>query len=127
MSSDAKPKPFIGLFHEIFRENPPLLLPVQPLDEHGQPVGPPITTQRELLASGAFADPVRDALAEAAAAAKKAEDLVRQRYHANTNGDAVPLREVLPHITQAAFHAREAVKTWRPHEYPRKLKEAADE
>lgn len=108
-------------------EERPLPIPVQSVDEHGDPVGPPITTWRELHASGAFADPVRDALAEAHAAVKKAEDLVRARYLADTNGDAAALRPVLGELTQAGFHAGRAVAAWKPHEYPRKIEEEKTE
>lgn len=103
--------------------NAPLPLPVQPLGPDGEPLGPPITTWRELHASGAFADPVRDALAVASAAVKKAEDLVRERYLANTNGDAAALREVLSQLVQAGIHTHKAGEAWKPHEYPRKIEE----
>lgn len=83
-----------------------------------KPDGPPITTWRGLHASGAFADPVRDAVAEAYAAVKKAEDLVRERYLANTNGDAAALREVLSQLVQAGVYTHKAGEAWKPHEYP---------
>lgn len=120
---DDKFKAVGEAFRELLFGDRPLPLPVQPLDEHGNPDGPAITTWKELHASGVFADPVREALAEAHAAVKKAEELVRARYLANTNGDASVLRPVLGELVQASFHTNKAVLAWRPHEYPRKIEE----
>ena len=63
------------------------------------------------------------AVAEAYAAVKKAEDLARERYLANTNGDAAALREVLSQLVQAGIHTHKAGEAWKPHEYPRKIEE----
>lgn len=123
MSDDAKLKQVGEAFREFFTADRPLPIPVQPLDAQGNPDGPPITTWRELHASGAFADPVRDAVGEAYAAVKKAEDLARERYLANTNGDAAALREVLSQLVQAGIHTHKAGEAWKPHEYPRKIEE----
>ena len=108
-------------FATMFGGSRPLPIPVQPLDEHGDPDGPSITTFEGLAASGCFADPVRDGIAEAFDALKKAEDAVRERYLADTNNDADALRPVLHELIQASHHTFKARTAWRPHEYPRTL------
>lgn len=116
---DDKLKQLGDAFRSYFMASQPLPLTVQPIDEHGNTKGPPITTFTELHASGAFADPVRDALAEAKAAVAKAEEAVRARYLANTNNDANALRPVLRELIQAHHHTHTAIKAWKPYEYPR--------
>ena len=119
MSDDAKLKQIGEAFREVFTADHPLPIPVRLLNKHGKPDGPPILTWRELHASGAFADPVRDAIAEAESAVKRAEQIVRERYRANINGDEAALRLVLKHLIRSGFEAHKAAEAWKPHEYPR--------
>lgn len=119
MSDDAKLKQIGEAFREVFTADRPLPIPVRLLNKHGKPDGPPSLTWRDLHASGAFADPVRDAIAAAEEALKRAEQIVRERYLANTNGDEAALRPVLEHLIRAGFEAHKAAGEWKPHEYPR--------
>lgn len=96
-------------FDELMKPTDQLPLPVQQLDDAGNPVGEPITTWSELRRRRAAEDPIGTALKQAAFYAKQASDLLRNR-EGRTN--AKEERDARKAIVTAEIESAAAVKHW---------------